>query len=96
MERSERPSVPNLITIFGGDLGKGSNSRVRARSDVRKAITNRAKSPKATKSKSGGGGSIFAEAWVQNLSNRARPAAANQNELFGRFFARPTPDFNKQ
>lgn len=46
-----------------------------------------------------------AEAWVQNPSNRARPAAANRlaqqlqpgqaeggNRLFGRFSARPTPD----
>jgi hypothetical protein len=91
--------------IRGGDLGKGSSPGARARSDARKAITNRAKGPKAAKSKPGPGGSVFAQAWLQNPSNRARPAAANRlaqqfqsgqaeggNGLCGRFSARPTPD----
>ena len=91
MEGSKSPSVNNLLKLSGGDLGKGSNPGVRARSDARKA----------TKS----GGSIFVEGWSPNPSKRSRPAAANRlaqqfqtvpaengNGLFGRFSARPTPD----
>jgi len=105
MEGFKSSSVRNLFKIYGGDLdlGKGSNTGARARSDARKAITNRTKGPKAAKSKPGG--SSFAEAWVQNPSNRARPEGANRlaqqfqsgqaqggNELFGQFSTRLTPD----
>ena len=94
------PSVSNLLKLSGGDLGKGSSPGARARSDARKAITNR---PKAARSKPGESG--YAEAWSSNPSKRSRPAAANRfaqqfqtgpaeggNGLFGRFSARPTPD----
>ena len=100
MEDCNSPSVRNLLKLSGGDLGKGSSPGARARSDARKAITNK---PKAAKSKPGG--SSFAEAWLSNPSKRSRPAAANRlaqqfqsgpaeggNGLFGRFSARPTPD----
>ena len=98
--KSKSPSVSNLLKLSGGDLGKGSSPGARARSDARKAITNR---PKAARSKPGGSG--YAEAWSSNPSKRSRPAAANRlaqqfqtgpveggNGLFGRFSARPTPD----
>lgn len=97
--KSKSPSVSNLLKLSGGDLGKGSSPGARARSDARKAITNR---PKAARSKPGGSG--YAEAWSSNPSKRSRPAAANHlaqqfktgpieggNGLFGRFSARPTP-----
>jgi len=100
MEDCNSPPVRNLLKLSGGDLGKGSSPRAKARSDARKAITNK---PKAAKSKPGG--SSFAEAWSSNPSKRSRPAAANRlaqqfqtgpaeggNGLFGRFSARPTPD----
>jgi len=96
-------SKDTVNQIRGGDLGKGSSPGARARSDARKAITNRAKGPKAAKSKSGV--SSFAEAWAPHTSKRLSPAAAkrlaqqfqtvpaeNGNGLFGRFSARPTPD----
>ena len=98
--KSKSLSVSNLLKLSGGDLGKGSSPGARARSDARKAITNR---PKAARSKPGGSG--YAEAWSSNPSKRSRPAAANRlaqqfqtgpaeggNGLFGRFSARPTPD----
>ena len=98
--KSKSPSVSNLLKLSGGDLGKGSSPGARARSDARKAITNR---PKAARSKPGGSG--YAEAWSSNPSKRSRPAAANHlaqqfktgpieggNGLFGRFSARPTLD----
>jgi hypothetical protein len=78
-----------LFVIFlrsseaSGDLGKGSNPGARARSDARKAITNRAKGSKAAKSKPGGSG--FAEAWLQNPSNRARPFSSAANRLAQQF-----------
>jgi hypothetical protein len=100
MEVSKSSAVRNLLKLSGGDLGKGSSPGARARSDARKAITNR---PKAAKSKPGG--SSFAEAWAPNPSKRSRSAAANRlaqqfqtgqveggNGLFGRFSARPTPN----
>ena len=96
-------SKDTVNQIRGGDLGKGSNPGARARSEARKAATNRAKGPNAAKSKPGG--NSFAEAWSSNPSKRSRPAAANRlaqqfqsgpaeggNGLFGRFSARPTPD----
>ena len=98
-------SKDTVNQIRGGNLGKGSSPGARARSDARKAITNRAKGPKAAKSKPAGSG--FTAAWVQNLlnSNRARPVAANRlaqqlqphqaeggNGLFGRFSTSPNPD----
>ena len=61
------PSVSNLLKLSGGDLGKGSSPGSRARSDARKAMTNRPKP----------GGSGYAEAWSSNSSKRSRPAAAN-------------------
>ncbi len=73
MEGSESPSVRNLLNISGGDLGKGSSPGARARSDARKAITNR---PKAAKSKPGG--SSFTEAWAPNTWKGSRTAAANR------------------
>jgi hypothetical protein len=98
--KSKSPSVSNLLKLSGGELGKGSSPGARARSDARKAFTNR---PKAARSKPGGSG--YAEAWSSNPSKRSRPAAANHlaqqfqtgpveggNGLFGRFSARPTPD----
>lgn len=93
-------STSNLFKLSGGDLGKGSSPGARARSDARKATTNR---PKAARSKSGGSG--YAEAWSSNPSKRSRPAAANRlaqqfqtgpaeggNGLFSRFSAPRTPD----
>ena len=93
-------ALKSALEIRCGDLGK-SGPGPKAKADARNAMNNR--SPKGAKSKPGGSG--FAEAWVQNPSNRARPAAANRlaqqlqpsqaeggNGLFGRFSARPTPD----
>nr|WPV76530.1 hypothetical protein [Naviculales sp.] len=71
MEGSESLSVRNLFKISGGDLGKASSPGARARSDARNAMNT-----KGAKSKPAG--SVFAQAWVQNPSNRARPAAANR------------------
>ena len=39
-------SKDTVNQIRGGNLGKGSSPEARARSDARKAITNRAKGPK--------------------------------------------------
>jgi hypothetical protein len=80
-------SKDTVNQIRGGDLGKGSSPGARARSDARKAITNRTKGPKAAKSKPGG--SPFAEAFTVEPKFLARPG---QNGLFGRFSPRPTPD----
>jgi hypothetical protein len=88
-------SVRNLLKISGGDdLGKPSSPGVRARTDAAMTVKGR----KAAKSKPGKSG--FAESWVQNSSNRSRPAAANRlaqqlqsgqaeggNGLFSRFSA---------
>ena len=41
--KSKSSSVSNLLKLSGGDLGKGSSPGARARSDARKAITNRPK-----------------------------------------------------
>lgn len=84
-------ALKSALEIRCGDLGK-SGPGPKAKADARRA-----------KTKPGGSG--FAEAWVQNPSNRARPAAANRlvqqlqpgqaeggNGLFGRFSARPTPE----
>jgi hypothetical protein len=64
-------SKDTVNQIRGGDLGKGSSPGARARSDARKAITNRTKGPKAAKSKSGG--SPFAEAFTVEPKFLARP-----------------------
>ena len=71
--KSKSPSVSNLLKLSGGDLGKGSSPGARARSDARKAITNR---PKAARSKPGGSG--YVQAWSSNTSKRSRSAAANR------------------
>ena len=82
-------SKDTVNQIRGGDLDKGSSPGARARSDARKAITNRTKGPKAAKSKPGG--SPFAEAFTVEPKFPARPGR-NGDGLFGRFTPQPTPD----
>jgi hypothetical protein len=82
-------SKDTVNQIRGGYLGKGSSPGARARSDARKAITNRTKGPKAAKSKPGG--RPFAEAFTVEPKFPARPGR-NGDGLFGRFTPQPTPD----
>ena len=77
MEQQKKIYKDIVNQIRGGDLGKGSSPGSRTRNDARKDINNRAKGPKAAKSKPGPGGSVFAQAWLQNPSKQAWPAAAN-------------------
>ena len=73
----------------GGEWQQKFGPGPRAKADARKATANRARNSKAGNSQSGI--SPFAQAFTVEPKFSARPGQ-NRDGLFGRFFARPTPD----